>query len=197
MVAAFVPTRQRDRPAMGSRSPPPAAAADHAASLSFGAMQRSHYDVMMLSPAADGRLVVAVYRHLAKRYHPDLDPSPEAAARMAELNEAYAVLSDRGRRARYDESLGLRPRGAPEDGPASASPSAPPETVPADASPHGEAGPPPTNPAPLGSRLTFGRYRGWALNQVGRFDRDYLEWLSRTPLGRNYRAELEELLRRR
>jgi hypothetical protein len=65
------------------------------------------------------------------------------------------------------------------------------------ASPYGEAGPPPLNPAPSGSRLTFGRYRGWALNQVGRVDRDYLEWLARTTLGRNYRLELEELLRRR
>src|SRR5262245_4264311 len=57
-------------------------------------MARTHYDVMMLSPAADGRLLTVVYRHLAKRYHPDVDPSPEAAARMTELNEAYSVLSD-------------------------------------------------------------------------------------------------------
>lgn len=161
-------------------------------------MARSHYDVMMLSPAADARLIAVVYRHLAKRFHPDLDPSPEAAARMAELNEAYAVLSDRERRARYDEALGLGAGVAASDDGAGA-PSAGPSTV-ADgkaSSPYGEAGPPPVNPAPSGSRLTFGRYRGWALNQVGRVDRDYLEWLARTTLGRNYRRELEELLRRR
>jgi len=52
------------------------------------------------------------------------------------------------------------------------------------------------NPAPAGRPLTFGRYRGWTLNQVGRYDHDYLEWLSRTTMGRNYRRELDELLRR-
>ncbi len=70
-------------------------------------MARTYYDVLMVSPAADSRLITVVYRHLAKRYHPDVDPSPEAAARMAELNEAYAVLSDRARRDHYDELLGL------------------------------------------------------------------------------------------
>jgi DnaJ-class molecular chaperone len=157
-------------------------------------MARTLYDVMMLSPAADSRLITVVYRHLAKRYHPDVDPSPEAAMRMAELNEAYAVLGDRERRARYDESLGrdLERRAGPEppsvaDGAAQAS----------GTSPFGEAGVPPPNPAPSGSRLTFGRYRGWALNQVARVDRDYLEWLSRTTVGRTYRQELDDLLRRR
>ena len=36
----------------------------------------------------------------------------------------------------------------------------------------------------------------WALNQVARFDRDYIEWLARTPAGRTYRQELDQLLRR-
>jgi curved DNA-binding protein CbpA len=138
-----------------------------------------------------------VYRHLAKRYHPDLDPSPEAASRMAELNEAYAVLSDRERRARYDESLGLESRHRSADETATGLTSSQTDASATSVTPYGEAGPPPPNPAPDGSRLTFGRYRGWALNQIGRFDRDYLEWLSRTTLGRNYRHELDELLRRR
>jgi curved DNA-binding protein CbpA len=157
-------------------------------------MARTHYDVMMLSPAADTRLVTVVYRHLAKRYHPDVDTSPAAAMRMAELNEAYAVLGDRDRRARYDETLGLA---ADRSAPDAAAQVLPTEDSQAIASTYGEAGVPPPNPIPSGSRLTFGRYRGWALNQVGRVDRDYLEWLSRTTLGRTYRQELEDLLRRR
>jgi DnaJ-class molecular chaperone len=161
-------------------------------------MARTHYDIMMLSPAADGRLVTVVYRHLAKRYHPDLDASPEAAARMAELNDAYAVLGDRDRRARYDESLGLAGRRAGGKTHMAADPTTEPSASDdATTSPFGEAGPPPLNPAPSGSRLTFGRYRGWALNQVGRVDRDYLEWLARTTLGRSYRQELDDLLRPR
>ena len=179
-------------------------------------MARTYYDVLMVSPAADSRLLAVVYRHLAKRYHPDLDPSPEAAARMAELNEAYAVLSDRARRDHYDELLSLGAAPVPSAGHSTP----PPEstrrahgserTRPSDRrqtrrarrrlAPHlapawGEAGPPPATPAPAGSTLTFGRYLGWTLNQVARVDRDYLEWLSRTTLGRTYRRELDELLR--
>jgi curved DNA-binding protein CbpA len=154
-------------------------------------MPHTFYDFMMLSPRADRELITAVYRHLAKRYHPDKDPSPAAAARMLELNEAYATLSDREKRSRYDEVIGLEPaRGA--DGPGGAND--PDGAEPA--LPYGEAGPPPANPEAVGSELTFGRYRGWTLNQVGRYDRDYLEWLSRTTMGRNYREELDELLRR-
>jgi curved DNA-binding protein CbpA len=179
-------------------------------------MARTFYDVMMITPAADSRLITVVYRHLAKRCHPDVDPSPEAATRMAELNEAYAVLSDRARRDHYDELLALgaappptagrqpgtdpgTPDHAWETGGAASAPRSgdADQTAPvASPSPYGEAGPPPANPAPTGSTLTFGRYRGWTLNQVGRVDRDYLEWLSRTTMGRTYRRELEELLRR-
>lgn len=155
-------------------------------------MARTFYDVLMVSPDADRQLITVVYRHLAKRYHPDRDPSPAAATRMTELNAAYAVLSDAASRARYDESIGLT------------------AVQPADRDAHvgdvtagvfeqgyGEAGTPPPNPAPQGRPLTFGRYRGWTLNQIGRHDRDYLEWLSRTTMGRNYRHELAELLRTR
>jgi len=153
-------------------------------------MARTFYDLLMISPNADREIITLVYRHLAKRYHPDRDPSPQAQARMTELNEAYDVLSDGSKRARYDEILGVTaPAGSAGSSVAGASP------VPAD--PYGEAGAPPLTPEAQGSILTFGRYRGWALNQVERQDRDYIEWLSRTTMGRNYRLELERLLRRR
>ena len=49
--------------------------------LEFGyrrvSMARTFYDVLMLQPEADRDLVTVVYRHLAKRYHPDRDDSPE------------------------------------------------------------------------------------------------------------------------
>ena len=114
---------------------------------------------------------------------------------MAQLNEAYAVLSDRAKRARYDEEIGLDRSvrassggGDEHVGPVAAG---------VFEQGFGEAGPPPVNPAPVGRALTFGRYRGWTLNQVGRYDRDYLEWLSRTTMGRNYRQDLDDLLRQR
>ncbi len=168
-------------------------------------MARTLYDVLMVSPIADRQFLTVAYRHMAKRCHPDVDPSPEAAARMAEVNEAYAVLGDPARRAAYDERIGLRPQRPERPETTSSHPSAvdlaaPPSgqaTTERSFEPsHGEAGPPPTNPAPAGPVLSFGRYRGWTLNQVARYDRDYLEWLSRTTMGRNYRRELDELLRR-
>ena len=55
-------------------------------------MARTLYDVMMISPEADRQLITVVYRHLAKRYHPDKDASPAAAARMAELNDRIALV---------------------------------------------------------------------------------------------------------
>jgi curved DNA-binding protein CbpA len=157
-------------------------------------MRRTLYEVLMVHPRADGEVIAAVYRLLAKRYHPDRDAAPDAQARMAELNEAYEVLKDPDKRARYDEILAAAGGGeSPRDpGPRrAATPVADPPL-----GRYGEAGPPPPNPPPSGSVLTFGRYRGWSLNQVARFDRDYLEWLSRTTTGRTYRQELEALLRR-
>jgi curved DNA-binding protein CbpA len=57
----------------------------------------------------------------------------------------------------------------------------------------GAAGPPPGNPS--GSVLSFGRYAGWSLGEIARFDIEYLEWLDRMPIGRTYQTEIDELLR--
>jgi curved DNA-binding protein CbpA len=57
----------------------------------------------------------------------------------------------------------------------------------------GAAGSPPGNPS--GSVLTFGRYAGWSLGEVGRADLEYIEWLDRMPIGRPYRDEIDGILR--
>jgi curved DNA-binding protein CbpA len=57
----------------------------------------------------------------------------------------------------------------------------------------GAAGPPPGKPS--GSVLNFGRYASWSLGEVARYDLEYLEWLDRAPIGRQYQAELDQLLR--
>jgi hypothetical protein len=43
--------------------------------------------------------------------------------------------------------------------------------------------------------LNFGRYLGWSLGEIARHDLEYIEWLDRTPIGRIYQVELDDLLR--
>ncbi len=59
---------------------------------------------------------------------------------------------------------------------------------------YGAAGPPPGQPS--GSVLNFGRFSGWSLGEVARTDIEYIEWLDRAPIGRQYREELDQILRR-
>ncbi|HEX5014086.1 MAG TPA: DnaJ domain-containing protein [Candidatus Limnocylindrales bacterium] len=58
----------------------------------------------------------------------------------------------------------------------------------------GAAGPPPGNPS--GSVLKFGRYAGWSIGEIARRDLEYLEWLDRMAIGRQYRDEIDIALRR-
>ena len=59
---------------------------------------------------------------------------------------------------------------------------------------HGAAGPPPGNPS--GTVLKFGRYLGWSIGEIARTDLEYLEWLDRMSIGRAYREEIDQVLRR-
>jgi curved DNA-binding protein CbpA len=59
---------------------------------------------------------------------------------------------------------------------------------------HGAAGPPPGNPS--GTVLKFGRYVGWSIGEIARTDLEYLEWLDRMAIGRAYRDEIDQVLRK-
>jgi len=65
--------------------------------------KRDYYDVLGLSRDAGRRDIKAAYRRLARRHHPDVNnDDPDAEERFKQIGEAYAVLSDPDRRARYD-----------------------------------------------------------------------------------------------
>jgi curved DNA-binding protein CbpA len=89
---------------------------------------------------------------------------------MVHINEAYATLRDPVRREAYDQQ---------------------------------RTTPPPSPPRPshrdASGRviLDFGRYRGWALEEIARRDSGYLEWLKRHSSGPRYRHEIDRVLAKR
>ncbi len=65
--------------------------------------KRDYYEVLGIGKNADEVTIKRAYRNLAMKYHPDKNPGDaQAAGKMKEINEAYAVLSDRKKRRLYD-----------------------------------------------------------------------------------------------
>ena len=75
-----------------------------------------YYEVLGVPRDADPDAIRRAYRKLARKYHPDLNADPEAEERFKELGEAYEVLSDVDKRARYDR-LGAQWREAEREAP--------------------------------------------------------------------------------
>ncbi len=66
--------------------------------------KRDYYEVLGVQKSASDDDLKKAYRSLAKKYHPDMHPDDaEAAEKFKEVNEAYAVLSDKEKRAKYDQ----------------------------------------------------------------------------------------------
>ena len=63
--------------------------------------KRDYYDVLGVSRDASETEIKRTFRELARRYHPDVNAADEGE-RFREINEAYAVLSDKDARQRYD-----------------------------------------------------------------------------------------------
>lgn len=71
---------------------------------------KNFYDVLGVLKEATADEIKKAYRDLAKKWHPDKNAgSAEAAAMMAEINNAYAVLSDDSKRADYDAGKSDKP----------------------------------------------------------------------------------------
>lgn len=65
--------------------------------------KRDPYEVLGVPRDASADEIKSAYRRLARRYHPDVNPDdPSAKEKFQEIGEAYGVLSDADRRARFD-----------------------------------------------------------------------------------------------
>lgn len=67
------------------------------------AEKRDFYDVLGVSKDASQDEIKKAYRRLSKKYHPDLNDSPDADAKFKEVAEAYETLSDESKRSNYDQ----------------------------------------------------------------------------------------------
>ena len=66
-------------------------------------MKRDYYEILGVSRTANDQEIKSAYRKLALQYHPDRNPNnPDAEEKFKECSEAYAVLADAEKRARYD-----------------------------------------------------------------------------------------------
>ncbi len=77
-------------------------------------MPRDYYEVLGVSKGASDDEIKKAFRQQAKKYHPDLHPGDkEAETKFKEVNEAYSILSDPDKKAKYDRfgHAGVDPNG--------------------------------------------------------------------------------------
>jgi molecular chaperone DnaJ len=63
---------------------------------------RDYYEILGINRNANDDEIKGAFRKLARQYHPDVNKDPDAEEKFKEVNEAYGVLSDSEKRARYD-----------------------------------------------------------------------------------------------
>jgi curved DNA-binding protein CbpA len=170
--------------------------------------ERDPYAVLGVASTATPEEVVAAYRALARRHHPDVSAEADAEHRMAEINAAWSVLRDPAKRAEWDQANAVDPPSTASETAAARARKHAPRAHDAGAArpgarhgsvtwrrgPAGEgaAGPPPGNPR--GSVLPFGRHIGWSIGEIARIDPGYLVWLQPRREGAPYREEIGRYL---
>ena len=73
--------------------------------------ENDYYQILGVSPNASSEEIKKAYRSLALKYHPDRNPSPDAAEKFKGITAAYGALIDETKRREYDRFRGGRQRG--------------------------------------------------------------------------------------
>ncbi|MEI6043938.1 MAG: DnaJ domain-containing protein [Chloroflexota bacterium] len=68
-------------------------------------MDFNPYKILNVDQGAELEFITNAYRYLSKKYHPDLNKTPEAAIKMRDINRAYDMLKDPSERRKVDEQL--------------------------------------------------------------------------------------------
>ena len=81
-------------------------------------MARDLYETLGVPRGSDDRTIKRAFRDAARKWHPDVNDTPEAAERYKEISQAYATLSDPDKKQRYDMygETGLGGGGGPGGG---------------------------------------------------------------------------------
>jgi len=79
--------------------------------------KRDYYETLGVKRGASADEIKSAYRKQARKYHPDANKAPDAAGKFREATEAYEVLSDGEKRAKYDRFGHAGPAGASAGGP--------------------------------------------------------------------------------
>ncbi len=66
-------------------------------------MSKSLYETLDVAESASADEIKKAYRKLARKYHPDINKSPEAEDKFKEINAAYEILSDEQKKRQYDQ----------------------------------------------------------------------------------------------
>lgn len=72
---------------------------------------KDYYKILGVPRNADEKAIRQAFRALARQYHPDVNKDKNAETRFKEINEAYQVLNDKERRAKYDQLVEMREHG--------------------------------------------------------------------------------------